>query len=188
VVDVEAPASTGPTVYQIDSSASLVSFELDEDLRGERKTVVGTTDQVAGEIAFDPNDLSTAQIGVIQVNARTLATDNNMRNRAIQNFILSTGDYEYITFTPESISGLPESTAVGEPVTFSISGDLTIRDVTQPVAFEVQATLTAEGHLVGTATATVSRDDYDLTIPNVPNVANVEETVDLTIEFVANAA
>jgi hypothetical protein len=81
------PAAAGELlIYKISQADSEVRFELDEDLRGVRKTVVGTTDQVAGEIAVDLSDLSNVQAGVIQINARTLTTDNNFRNRAIQNF------------------------------------------------------------------------------------------------------
>lgn len=160
---------------------------MDEDLRGARTTVVGATDQVAGEIAFDLNDLSTAQVGVLQINARTLVTDNSFRNRAIQNEILETGSYEFITFTPTAINGLPANATVGEAITFTIDGDLTIRDVTQPVTFTVVATPVTESQLAGTASAVITRADYNLAIPSVPNVANVEEEVELYIEFVANA-
>jgi len=81
----EAPAETsgGLMVYQIDPATSQVRFELDEVLRGSPKTVVGTTNQVVGEIAADLNDLSSAQAGEIKINARTLKTDNNFRNRAL---------------------------------------------------------------------------------------------------------
>lgn len=174
-------------VYQISQDASRVTFELDEDLRGERMTVVGTTGQVAGELAVDLADLSTAQIGVIQINARTLLTDNNFRNRAIQNEILETGAYEFITFTPTAISGLPASAVPGQEVAFTVEGDLTIRDVTQPVTFEVVATAVSESELAGRATTSIEREAFDLVIPQVRQVANVEETVDLTIEFVARA-
>jgi polyisoprenoid-binding protein YceI len=149
---------------------------------------VGTTDQIAGEIALDLNNLAAAQVGVIQINARTLATDNNMRNRAISNEILDTGTYEYITFTPTAINGLPAAASVGDTVSFTMEGDLTIRDVTSPATFTVEATLVSATQISGTATATVTRETYGLTIPNVPNVANVEEEVDLTIDFVANAS
>ena len=178
----------GTTVFQISQSESEVRFELDEDLRGSRVTVVGTTDQIAGEIALDLNNLAAAQVGVIQINARTLATDNNMRNRAISNQILDTETYEYITFTPITISGLPATASIGDTVSFTLEGDLTIRDVTSPATFTVEATLVSETQISGTATATVTRETYGLTIPNVPNVANVEEEVDLTIDFVANAS
>ncbi|MCB8983967.1 MAG: YceI family protein [Ardenticatenaceae bacterium] len=180
--------TSGPRLFTISPDDSEVNFTLDEDLRGLRNTVVGTTNQVAGEVAIDLNDLSTAQVGVLQINARTLATDNNFRNRAIQNEILETGTYEFITFTPTAVNGLPASAAVGEEVSFTIDGDLTIRDVTQPVTFAVTATAVSDSQITGTATAVVSRTDYNLNIPQVPNVANVEDEVELTINFVANAS
>ncbi|MFW6068638.1 MAG: YceI family protein [Chloroflexota bacterium] len=174
-------------VYQIVQEASQALFELDEDLRGQRTTVVGTTNQVAGELAVNLADLSTAQIGTIQVNARTLLTDNNFRNRAIHNEILETGVYEFITFAPTAVKGLPDSVAVGEEVSFTIEGDLTIRDVTQPATFEVTAVAVSETELAGTASSAVEREAFGLTIPEVRNVANVEEVVALVIEFVARA-
>lgn len=181
----ETTSAGGRRIYTLQPGASQVRFELDEDLRGRRATVVGSSDQVAGEIGFDLNDLSGAEVGVIQINARTLATDNNFRNRAIQNEILDTGVFEFITFTPTAINGLPASVQVGEEVQFTIDGELTIRDVTHPVTFAVVATPVSEAELAGTATATVSREAYGLRIPQVPNVANVEDEVDLTLDFMA---
>lgn len=183
-----AESAGGLVVYEISSSDSEVRFELDEDLRGVRTTVVGSTDQVAGQIALDLSDLSTAQVGEIQINARTLATDNNFRNRAIQNEILDTGAYELISFVPTAVNGLPASASVGEEISFTIDGELTIRDITESVSFTVTATAVSETQISGTATATVLRDTYGLNIPEVPNVANVENEVDLIITFVANAS
>ena len=60
-------------VFTIDSTASQVRFQLDEDLRGTRTTVVGSTDQVAGQLSLNLADLSQTQVGIIQINARTLA-------------------------------------------------------------------------------------------------------------------
>lgn len=182
----EDPAAGGLIIFEVSSDQSEVRFELDEDLRGNRITVVGTTDQVAGQIALDFSDLSTAQVGEILINARTLATDNNFRNRAIQNEILDTAEYEFISFVPTAVNDLPESVAIGEEITFTIDGDLTIRDVTEAVTFTVVATAVSESQISGTANATVLRETYGLTIPEVPNVANVEEEVELIITFVAN--
>jgi polyisoprenoid-binding protein YceI len=186
VVAAENAPTAGLLLFEISQDSSEVRFELDEDLRGVRTTVIGNTNQVAGQIAFDPADMTTAQVGVIQVNARTLVTDNNFRNRAMQNEILDTGNYEFITFTPTAVEGLPNRVAVGESVTFTIVGDLTIRDVTRPATFTVTATLVSGTQLAGTASTTILRGDYDLQIPSVPHVANVEEEVGLSIEFVAN--
>jgi polyisoprenoid-binding protein YceI len=190
----DAPEPTGetataaPRVFTIDQGGSEVRFELDEDLRGERITVIGFTQQVAGELALDPADLSQTQVGTLQINARTLLTDNNFRNRAIQNEILDTGEFEFISFVPTSVDGLPDTVAVGETVQFTISGDLTVRDVTLPATFAVEATLVSADQVTGTASTVIPRGDYGLNIPSVPNVANVEEEVELYIDFTANAS
>lgn len=178
---------SNPVVYEISPDESQVRFELNEELAGQPKTVVGTTDQVAGQLAVDLNDLSTTQVGIIQVNARTLLTDNDFRNNSIRNRILHTDQYEFITFTPTSVAGLSGSAAVGDEVTFTIVGDLTIQDVTNEVTFEVVATAVSETQLSGTASTIITREAYNLVIPTVPNVANVEEEVELYIDFVANA-
>ena len=133
------------------------------------------------------NDLTSTEAGVIQINARALTTDNNFRNRAIKNEILKTDDFEFITFTPTAVNGLPDSAAVGDEVMFTIDGDLTVRDIMQPVTFELTVMVVSPEQISGTATTIINREDFGLNIPSVPNVANVEEEVELYIDFVANA-
>ena len=183
----ESAAADGLIVYSIVPGESAVRFELDEDLRGSRITVVGETDQVAGELAVDFANLADTQVGTIQINARTLVTDNNFRNRAIQNEILDTGANEFITFAPTAVNGLPESVAAGDTVEFTIDGDLTVAGTTNPATFTISATAVSADQITGTASAVINRNDYGLTIPSVPNVANVEEEVELYIDFIANA-
>ena len=178
---------SGLVIFQIVPDQSQVSFSIYEELGGQPKTVVGTTSQVAGQLAVGAKDLSQTQVGVIQVNARTFVTDNDRRNGAIRNFILNTDQYEFITFTPTSITGLSGATQPGQSFTFQISGDLTIRNVTQSVIFKVTGQGVSTSQITGTATATVNRSDFNLDIPSVPNVANVGEEVTLQMDFVANA-
>jgi polyisoprenoid-binding protein YceI len=147
--------------------------------------VIGTTNQVAGELAVDPSDPAKTQVGIIQVNARTLTTDSEFRNRAIKNQILQTDQYEFITFTPKQIIGLPASSAVGQSYTFQIVGDLTIRDVTKEATFDVTATPASASRLEGTAQTTIRYADYGISIPQVRQVASVDQQVRLEIDFVA---
>lgn len=184
---VETTPVSGLKVFVIDQAESTAQFTIYEELLGQPKYVVGTTDQVAGEIEVDFGDLNSAQVGAIQVNARTLVTDNDRRNQAIRNRILNTDSFELITFTPREITGLTGSASPGHTFEFQISGDLTIRDITQPVVFDVTVEVVSENQLLGSATATIQRGDYELVIPNVPSVANVGEDVTLEIHFVANA-
>jgi len=180
---VSAPASN-PVVYKISQDESQVLFNIFEELRGAPKDVIGASNQVAGEIAVDLNDLSTAKAGVFQINARTLVTDDDRRNQAIRNRILNTDQYEFVTFTPTQITGLSGSAAPGQTLTFQIAGDLTIRDITKPVVFEVTGQVESPERLTATAKTVIQRGDFALVVPNVPFVANVGEQVALQIDMV----
>ncbi len=193
VVELEATAEagTGPgdalagQVFEIVQADSEVRFSIDEILRGSPTTAVGTTNQVSGQVAVDLENPARSQVGTVLINARTLTTDENFRNRAIQNQILDTGVYEFIVFEATQIQGLPDGIAIGDSVNLTIIGELTIRDITQPASFDTTVTLVAADRLQGTAVASVLRSDYQLVIPSVPSVAEVSDEVILEIDFVA---
>ncbi len=173
------------TLFEIVPAESIVTFTVDETLRGLPTSAVGSSHQVAGQIAVDFDNPAASQLGPILINARTLLTDNEFRNNAIHNFILDTEAYEFITFTPEKISGLPDNFVPDEPISVQIEGDLTVRNVTQPVTFTATITPNGRTQLTGSASAQILRTDFDLQIPNAPGVANVSEAILLTIDFVA---
>lgn len=174
----------GARVYEIAPGASQARFELGETLRGNPAAVVGLTGQVSGQLAVNLDDLETAVVGPILVNARTLATDNEFRNAAIRNRILHVEQYEMIRFTPVHVAGAPAQATVGEPISFTVGGVLTITDQAQPVTFTVTAVATPR-RIEGQAMTTVNRNDFDLAVPEAPNVANVDEQVRLFLDFVA---
>ncbi len=182
---MEESSVSGVVAFEIAQAESESRFSLGELLRGNPKTVVGVTDQVTGDLQVDYDNPMNSQIGAIQINADTLTTDNNFRNGAIQKFVLETSQYEYITFTPTSIVGLPESITFGEAISFTIIGDLNIKDVTNQVTFEAKVTPVSNTRLEGYASTIVAHADYNITIPEVQQVADVDEEVLLEIEFVA---
>ena len=171
-------------LFKIVQAESEARFIISEVLNGQPKEVVGATDQMAGEVAVDPNDLSTAQVGIIQVNARSLITDDVRRNQAIRNRILYTDQYEFITFTPTEVKNLSGKAEQGAVYLFQIVGDLTIRDVSRTVVFEATVVANSPERLTGFASTEINRTDFNLTIPSVPFVANVGEQVRLEIDFV----
>lgn len=184
---VEAATALEPVTFNIVSEESQVSFTLEEDLRGVRTTVVGTTNQVAGQIQVDFANPAASRMGAIRINIRSLTTDNDFRNRAIRAEILQSAQaqYEFSDFTPKTISGLPDTIAVGDTITFQVTGDLPLAGVTREVTFDVTLTVASETRLEGVGTTTVLRSDYGLQIPAVPSVANVTDEVALEIQFVA---
>ena len=182
-----APSATARR-FEIEPGQSQARFVIDEVLRGEPKTVVGATDQVAGELALDPTDPDAAQVGPILINARTFATDSTQRDRAIQNFILQTAEHEYIVFKPTQLLGVPDRAALGQPFNVKIAGELTIRGVARPVTFDATITPESPERLEGSASTTVRYADWGIGIPQVPAVTGVAEQVQLQLDFVARAA
>ncbi|MBN8636351.1 MAG: YceI family protein [Anaerolineae bacterium] len=184
-----AAATSGGVIFNIVPEESQVSFALSETLMGNPTNVVGITDQVAGQLLVDFANPAATQIGTIRINVRTLATDSDMRNRAIRRAILQSDQdqFEFAEFTNIELSDLPASVTIGEPFTFNITGDFTLRTITNRVTFAARVTPVSETELSGTASTVVQRALYELTIPNAPGVANVSEDVTLEISFVARA-
>jgi polyisoprenoid-binding protein YceI len=96
-------------------------------------------------------------------------------------------EFELITFDVTSVDGLSGTLTVGEEVTFTITGDLQIRGTTEPVAFDVTATMADDSTIQGEAVATVLRSDFGIGIPSVPFVADVGDEVVIRLEFVATS-
>lgn len=175
------------TTFVIVPEESEARFSIDELLFGEPKTVVGATSALTGELTVDPVNPSASQVGAIQIEAGDFVTDNDRRNMAIRRFILQTGQYRFITFNATALVGLPDSVTVGDEIQFEIAGDLTVRDITQPVRFAVTMQVVSETELRGSAATVVARESFKLTIPQVPSVANVGEEFIVEFDFVARA-
>lgn len=186
-----APEAGEQTTFVIDATQSSASFQLDEVLRGQPTTVVGTTDQVAGQMLVVGDDLGGSVLSDIVINARTFTTDSEQRNKAIRGPVIldsASDQHELIVFTPTSIDGLDGTQAgVGQSYQFTVDGELTIRGTTAPATFDVTVDMIDEDSMSGVATTQVLRSDFGIGIPSVPFVADVSDEVVLTLEFVALA-
>ena len=185
--------STEPesVVYEAVSGESEARFYIDEVLRGQQNTVVGVTDQVDGSIAlqFDPG---AVDIGQFVINVRTVETDDEVRDRTIRTLILesSKDEFEFSTFQPTSVSGVPGTIAPGELLELEVTGDLTVRDVTRSVTFAMDLEVLSQEEIRGLASTTITWDQFEITIPYVGGdsiVASVEEEVRLELDFLAEA-
>lgn len=180
-------ASANAKTYRISQSESKAEFRIDEVLRDKPFTAIGTTNQIAGDIIFTGEATSPISFSTIKINARTFKTDSENRDGATARFILKSEDpsNEFITFTPTSTS-VPESIVAGGEVTGTVSGNLTISGVTKPATFTLKLKQSSDT-ISGTAITTLKRSDFDLKIPNVPFVASVKDTFDVSATIVAKA-
>lgn len=183
----EATPDTASQGYRIVSERSQAQFSLDEDLRGNHITVVGTTNQVSGTVQADRANLSTAMISPIKINARTFVTDSEQRNNAIRRIILKSEDdaNEFITFTPKTVTGLPASAEIGQSFPLAVTGDLWISGTSKEVTFQGTASFTSDNELKGHVDTTVHYPDFGVSVPNLPFLANVDQDAKLALDFVA---
>lgn len=186
----EAPAPETPAGairFALVPSQSEARFIINEDLMGRPTTVVGKNSSVSGGVTVVPGDPAGVTIDPIVIDANTFVTDNNRRNGAIQRFILQSSSYPTITFTPTAVEGVPAAVAAGDRLELQVTGDLTIREVTRSETFAVTVQVVSENELHVNGSTQILRDNYQLTIPSVPSVANVTNEVQLEFDFVATA-
>ena len=176
-------------IYRIVPEESEARFYIDELLFGNPKTVIGRTREISGEIQLDMEVPGATQVSIIEINALDLTTDDSFRNRALRSQILesSTEAYQFIFFEPVSIQELPGQVGLGEPVEISMTGNLTIKDITSQVTFELVVTPVSEDEVTGSGSAVVRRETFSLDIPKVTGVAEVSQEVRLEIDFFARA-
>ena len=175
-------------LFRISQDDSEVRFRINETLAGTPNEVVGRTTQVAGDIIINYQDPSLSTVGTVAINARTLRTDNSQRNDSIRSLILesSKDEYEFITFEPSELIDAPTAPVnIGDTVEFQIRGNLTIKDVTREVTFDVTITADAQDQITGFASTQILYTDFGISVNPPPLVAGVEEEVILELEFVA---
>lgn len=182
-----ATQTSGEDHYRISQADSKVSFSIKETLYDKPANPVGTTNQISGDVVIKNTDTTPIiTVGTIKVDARTFKTDSEKRDGAVNRFILKTetSGNEYVVFVPTKVTGPSTAIVDGKAFNFTVTGDLTISGVTKSVTLPITATKTAAG-LSATMKTTLKRSDYNLTIPNIPFVANVSDSFDISGTFVA---
>lgn len=183
VSDTLSATTSGSSLYRISQSESRAEFTVNEMLYGKPKLVVGTTTQIAGDITVAGNKVV---IGTIKLNAKTLVTDSPQRNGALSRLILKAEDpaNEFMVFVPTS-NDFTGTIEAGKQISFNVTGDFTISGVTKPATFKVALTPGTD-KVTGTASTTIKRSDFNLKIPNLSFIANVDDAIPVTATIVAN--
>jgi polyisoprenoid-binding protein YceI len=180
-----APAASEATVYRIDPAQSEAHYEVGETFfQGNRFAVaIGRTKGIAGDVLVDFANPANSQLGTIVIDVSQLTSDESRRDNFIRNNALQSSQYPQATFKPTSVEGLPASAKPGDTLTFKVTGDLTVKQTTRPVTFDV--TLQADQDKVtGTATTEILLSDFDAG-PIQLAMLQTEDKAKLVFEFVA---
>lgn len=177
-----------------ESSASyLVDEEFLEDALGKlginagAVDVVGTTENVEGQIQVDLQDLA-APLGdtTITADLGALTSDQDRRDKWLRE---NGGGPQFgssppASFTATAINGLPAAYAEGEEVQFELSGDMTVRGATVPVVFAVTAVVSGDT-LSGTAETRLLMSDFGIQPPNFARTLSVADEFGIRVDLVA---
>ncbi len=146
--------------------------------------VVGTTQAVTGEIQLNFGNAELLEAAQFTVDMTGLRTDQDRRDNWLRENAIETDLFPQATFVATAVSGLPETYTEGEEISFQLSGDLTVRDVTNPVTFDVVAALTGNT-LNGTATLPLQMTDFGITPPDFINTLTVADSFSIEVRIVA---
>jgi polyisoprenoid-binding protein YceI len=175
------------TTYKLVPGESKVSYEVGETFLNQNNRynlAKGITTQVTGEITGDKNNPAAARIGAIQIDISQFKSDNDRRDGYIRSNGLESSKYPMAKFTPTKIDALPAAYQEGSQVSFKITGDLTIKETTRPVTWNVTSKLTGTT-LSGQATTEILMSDFKVGPISIMGILNTEDKVKLTFDFVA---
>ena len=184
----EAPAepdeaSQGAAAFVL-GEGTIARYKVEEELARQGFFVAtGETTEVDGRIVFDEDGGIVADESGIAIQAGTLRTDSDRRDRYVRERTLLTAQYPEVVFKPTSVEGLPSPIGdVSGTVEFTISGDLTVRDQTRPVTWDVTAEF---GDIItGIAAIDITFEQFGMDKPSVAVVLSVEDTIRLELAFV----
>ena len=143
---------------------------------------VGSTNAITGTIVGRTDGTIVSDESKFQVDLRTLKSNEAMRDNFIGRSTLQTNQYPYATFVPTSAPGLPLTLPANGQVAFKLIGNLTIRNVTKPVTWDVQGTVNGNT-ATGTATTSFTFEYFDLTRPSVARVLSIEDNIKLEVDL-----
>ena len=182
-----APAATGGgEKYTIVPDASTARYKVDETFFGRGlSTAVGTTSGISGDFYLDRQRVSASRIDTITVDISKLASDSSQRDNRIRRSWLESSTYPTATFVTRRLEGLSDTPyAEGQELTFTIVGDLTIRDVTRKVTWDARGQIVGDT-FTGTATTQFNMTDFGFDPPEIAGVLKAENGVILELAIEA---
>jgi polyisoprenoid-binding protein YceI len=134
----------------------------------------------SGTLTFDPDHLSTSAV-TIDIDVNSINTNNAQRDGHLKSpDFFDAGTYPTIRFASTAVSGQGNA--------LSITGDLTIRDITHPVTLVAEETGKGKdpwgnGRIGFAGSAKINRKDFGLTWNQALEAGGVLVGEDITIEI-----
>lgn len=192
----EYPAeATVFTVYRPDSGVRYritetflenVSAEVPNREPGDVEAI-GNSPGLTGELALDLTTNPPRLLGgYFEADLTLLRTNQERRDERLRGRWLQTYTYPTATFELEEQDILSGPYTPGDEVTFSMIGNLTVRDATIPVLFLAEATLNSEmTEIVARADASLLISDLGIEPPSLAKIVEVDDPFEIGAIVVA---
>ena len=168
------------------SEGSVARYSVTEQLARLSSPIdaVGETGDVQGAIVFDADGNVDPDQSVITVAVAGLTSDEDRRDRYVRNNTLSTSQFPSVEIVVTGVEGLDWPFPDSGETTFQLTGDMTIREVTSPVTWDVEAQSTS-GAVTGQAKTVITFDQFDLSKPSLAFIVSVEDEIRLELDIIA---
>ena len=162
-----------------DSTGTFVGFRVREELAGIGEIdAVGRTPEVQGALTIDGTTVTTVEV---VADLAVLTTDDSRRDGKVRG-ALGTSDFPTATFRLTEPIDLGAIADAGEPVAVDAVGELTIRDVTRPVTFPLEARL-VDDIVVVVGSLRIEFADYGVQVPTAPIVLSADDFGDIELQL-----
>ncbi|OGG54797.1 MAG: hypothetical protein A3F84_21800 [Candidatus Handelsmanbacteria bacterium RIFCSPLOWO2_12_FULL_64_10] len=190
------PALAGPATFHVNDKMgrNVVKFESHAPL----ETIIGTTNQVVGEIQVDPDNITASPKVSFEVDLASIDTGIQLRNQHMREQYLNTAKYPKITFALDRVDKASQSKlAGGQVIDIDGVGTFTLHGVTRQEPVHVRATYLKEsadtrlkmpGNLLRVAASfNLKLSDYKIPIPQMV-ILKLDENIKVDVDAFATDA
>ncbi len=181
-----AAAKASGVKLTLDGSGTQASYQVQEQLAGHNfpSDAIGRTSAVTGSMLLDAAGKIVSGQSNLEIDLRTLKSDQGMRDSYIQHDPLDTAQFPTAKFVPTSTSGMPWPLPSSGTAKFTLTGDFTVHGTTKSTTWAVSATF-APDTVTGTATTPFLFTDFGMQPPRTMIALSVQNNGVLNLQFTA---
>jgi polyisoprenoid-binding protein YceI len=180
----QRPAGEAAVRLIADTTGAEVRYRVRERLLGKDldNDAIGVTRAVSGQIALAADGSVIPAESKITIDVTGLKSDQSRRDGYVQRRLLETEKYPTVTFEPTGVAGGPKAIPSSGSGTFTLAGNLTVRGVTRPTTWKVNAKYSPTS-VTGSAATSFTFAEFEIAQPKVPILLSVSDTIRLEYDF-----
>jgi polyisoprenoid-binding protein YceI len=143
---------------------------------------VGRTAAVTGALVLDGSGAIVPSESEFVIELSALTSDQARRDNYLRRNTLRTEEYPRAVFVPTGTRGLSFPLPASGEAKFQLLGNLTLREVTRPVTWEVTARF-ENGAVTGAAATKFTFAEFEMTKPRLARLLSVDDDIRLEYDF-----